>query len=1084
MKNSIQITLLILFISGALLARDIKETSANKHFHSIQQSDGLTPADIKNPILTDSYTSKKSGVTHFYYKQQIDGIAIENATMNIHIMPDNSVLYSRSQFIKDAKSLVVGKAKGISASSAVQIAAGDLQLVPINLSILSNKGNLSTFSEAGIAFEPIKAEKMYLHQDGKIVPTWKVGIYTEDTQHYWETYVNVNDGSIVEQRDAVIHCNFGTPDVGDDCANHAHKYDVMEEDLDAQQFGNGMAGTYRALPLRVESPTHGSRVLLTNPDDPATSPFGWHDTNGANGAEYTITRGNNVLAHEDQNGNNGIGASPSGGAALVFDFPLNLNLPPASNLDNNTTNLFVWNNFTHDVWHHYGFDEPSGNFQQNNYGNGGAAGDPVDAQCQDGSGSNNANFFTPSDGSDPRMQMFLWTAPNPDRDGDLDNGIIVHEYGHGISIRLTGGPNSSCLSNTEQMGEGWSDWFGLVMTQELAHTKNTPRGIGTYALAQPTSGAGIRPTRYTHDMSINPSTYNTIKQSNIPAPHGVGYVWCTMIWDLYWDLIDVHGFDADMYTGTGGNNIAMNLVIEGCKLQGCSPGFVSGRDAIIAADQALYGGANNCTIWAAFARRGLGYSANQGSTASKTDGTEAFDTPPGGGPGSATITKTADKTTAAVNEVITYTLGATGTASACSGGGPAGNVNVVDNLPAELTYVAGSASNGGSHSNGVITWTIPASTSPTNLTYQATVNSVPPSIVFEDDMESGGAPEWMISNEATNPAGSTSNWRIQAGTPCGSSSFYAEELEASPGGGANYYVNQYLDVPVGLTADAILTFDHFYDTEDLWDGGTVEISTNGGTSWTDLGNFMTSNGYNSSIANSTIPGFAGLAPSCLTTEVDLASFSNCESAIIRFNFYYDPLAVGTVNNIPDGWYVDNVEVNAAPMVINSASATLGTSTDVGAVCVEIAGTPPPTCCDLSPILTVVPSNIVGISAIGVAVEITELSGNASDPTSPLKVRMPYDPRLNFSWDPTLSNVAFKPVQNGEWSFLGNNGIVYEFQYNLTIPANGRKAFGFNGIYNPQGTEGLTTITATVFPFSGGECDATNNTDAEIMIYFD
>jgi len=31
---------------------------------------------------------------------------------------------------------------------------------------------------------------------------------------------------------------------------------------------------------------------------------------------------------------------------------------------------------------------------------------------------------------------------------------------------------------------------------------------------------------------------------------------------------------------------------------------------------------------------------------------------------------------------------------------------------------------------------------------------------------------------------------------------------------------------------------------------------------------------------------------------------------------------------------------------------------------------------------------------------------------------------------------------------------------------------------------LTTVTATVFPFSGGECDATNNSDAEIMIYFD
>ncbi len=56
------------------------------------------------------------------------------------------------------------------------------------------------------------------------------------------------------------------------------------------------------------------------------------------------------------------------------------------------------------------------------------------------------------------------TAPaaSLDRDSDLDNGVIAHEYGHGISNRLTGGPAVvNCLNNAEQMGEGWSDWFAL-----------------------------------------------------------------------------------------------------------------------------------------------------------------------------------------------------------------------------------------------------------------------------------------------------------------------------------------------------------------------------------------------------------------------------------------------------------------------------------------------------------------------------------------------------------------------------------------------------------------------------------------------
>jgi hypothetical protein len=47
------------------------------------------------------------------------------------------------------------------------------------------------------------------------------------------------------------------------------------------------------------------------------------------------------------------------------------------------------------------------------------------------------------------------TGGAPDRDSDLDAGVIAHEYGHGISNRLTGGPATvSCLNNAEQMGEG------------------------------------------------------------------------------------------------------------------------------------------------------------------------------------------------------------------------------------------------------------------------------------------------------------------------------------------------------------------------------------------------------------------------------------------------------------------------------------------------------------------------------------------------------------------------------------------------------------------------------------------------------
>lgn len=54
--------------------------------------------------------------------------------------------------------------------------------------------------------------------------------------------------------------------------------------------------------------------------------------------------------------------------------------------------------------------------------------------------------------------------------GALDNGVVIHEYGHGISNRLTGS-GSNCLSNLEQGGEGSSDFFTLALTHKAGDTR-------------------------------------------------------------------------------------------------------------------------------------------------------------------------------------------------------------------------------------------------------------------------------------------------------------------------------------------------------------------------------------------------------------------------------------------------------------------------------------------------------------------------------------------------------------------------------------------------------------------------------------
>ncbi|GGU20797.1 M36 family metallopeptidase [Nocardioides albus] len=224
------------------------------------------------------------------------------------------------------------------------------------------------------------------------------------------------------------------------------------------------------------------------------------------------------------------------------------------------------------------------------------------------------------------------------RDGDLDAGIIVHEYAHGISTRLTGGPTVNCLGGDEQAGEGWSDFLALAMLLDPAvDDPDGPRGVGGYVTyGTDRHSAGIRPAPYSRDMTIQPFTYDSIKTkgwldgSTLKAPHGIGHGWAAVLWDMTWDLIDKHGFNPDVYDewSTGGNNRAIQYVIEGLKFQGCYPGLLDSRDGIIAAADELSDGDDTCTIWSAFARRGLGFSATQGSSFDRDDNQEAFDTHP------------------------------------------------------------------------------------------------------------------------------------------------------------------------------------------------------------------------------------------------------------------------------------------------------------------------------------------------------------------------------------------------------------------------------------------------------------------------
>lgn len=489
-------------------------------------------------------------------------------------------------------------------------------------------------------------------------------------------------------------------------------------------------------------------------------------------------------------------------------------------------------------------------------------------------------------------------------DGDFDSGIIAHEYGHGISIRLTGGPaTSSCLNNQEQMGEGWSDYFGLMVTTDWA-TANPEdrRGIGTYVLGQSNEGPGIRTYPYSTDTLENPFTYadvaNAPVSNGIPSVHFIGSIWCTMLWDMTWNIIEMEGIDTDLYNGNGGNNIALQLVMDALKLQPCNPGFVDGRDAILLADELNYGGRHYCAIWDAFAGRGLGVDADQGSSNDEDDGVVSFAVPNG-----VRIQHSTNDVLATEGQEVTFTIKATCECENLS------DVEVEEILSDDLIYVPGS---GGTINGDTIMFS--ADTMEVNdsllFTYHAIVR---PCTATETDTLSSDNAEGPDQYHSEQLSGSPiKEWvknTTQAVSP--TRSWYATNYATS----SDYVL--ILNDDVSLAQGPIeIRFYHRYQTQRNFDGGVVEYSFNNGTTWIDAGPYFIENGYPGSISSNTssaISGQRAFSGNC-DSQFDTVGFIKStivltpgasNSLLLRFRFVTNPTTGGGGIN---GWYVDDVVI--------------------------------------------------------------------------------------------------------------------------------------------------------------------------------
>jgi Fungalysin metallopeptidase (M36)/Bacterial Ig domain/Immunoglobulin domain/Immunoglobulin I-set domain/Fungalysin/Thermolysin Propeptide Motif len=591
--------------------------------------------------IKQEYVTPHNGLRTVVWEQQVQGIGVFEGVLISHTTKRGELVSICSQFLPDAagaasRGLAGGSAAanapGVSARQAVALAAQNVGETLTEDKLVAGKDapagaeQRQKFSAPGLKGEA-DAKLAWLPLDKQTLRLcWDVTLMSRARGEMFRLLVDASSGKVLLRRCLTSYLSEAS-------------YRVFTSDSPTP-FSPGYS-----TPGSTQPPLLARTLVTLSALDTNASPAGWIN----DGDNQTL--GNNVDAHTDWNADNLPDLPrPQGSPARVFDFPMDLtSQDPTTYASAAVVQLFYLCNVYHDRLYQLGFTEAAGNFQTTNFNRGGLGNDAVQADAQDGSGVNNANFSTPPDGSAGRMQMYIFTGPSPRRDGDLDAEVVFHEHTHGVSWRLVGGGQALGDTQSDGLGEGWSDFYSLSLLSEAGDDVNGNYACGAYASYQIGGAAdtsnyyfGIRRYPYTTDLSKNPLTFKDIDPAQADycssgalyhtgmfgtcgaadanEVHNEGEVWCVTLWQARANLINKLGWAA-------GNQLMLQLATDGMKLTPAHPNFLQARDAILQADLVDNGGANLHELWAGFAKRGLGYSATSPGSSTATGIHEAYDVP-------------------------------------------------------------------------------------------------------------------------------------------------------------------------------------------------------------------------------------------------------------------------------------------------------------------------------------------------------------------------------------------------------------------------------------------------------------------------
>ncbi|HEV7474712.1 MAG TPA: M36 family metallopeptidase [Pyrinomonadaceae bacterium] len=633
---------------------------------------GLSQQDIQDLNFIGESVSPGSGLRMVRVEQIVNGLPIFQSETRVVLDRAGRLIQFTGLIIPQAGANAPALGNLISAEEALQssmaavdipLNAGQMTLAERNtdgtkVEVVANNDRILGNVPSKLVYFPLAP--------GVLVPAWSQIIFSKGAD--WYTLVSATSGELLWRKN-----------IRNSVSTHQARFNVYVQadgktpaDSPAPQSPTGaVTGGGTQFPEIART-----IVNMLTVQNIAASPNGWINDCPAGGctANETQTIGNNVHAYLDRTSDD----TPDTNAAGVIDgngkptgnpdantrnrdflgiAPRDYTLTPppqggagnpevgqtATGAGSNGTNafdayrrgaitqLFYVSNWYHDQLFALGFNEAAGNFQQTNFSGMGVGGDRVLAEAQDGGDVDNANFATPPDGTSGRAQMYIFTGPTIDRDGDLDAEVLMHELSHGTSNRLIGNGAGLNWDPGAGMGEGWSDFYALsLLNNTNADDPNGKYASGAYATYK-LSGLpfldnyvyGIRRFPYSTNNSINPLTWADVDQvtnnlsGGIPTStinfngggalevHNVGEVWAMTLWEVRSRIIAANANDVPT-----GNNKTLQLVTDALKLTPISPSFTDARDAIVNADCAANACANEPSIWGGFADRGLGYNAS------------------------------------------------------------------------------------------------------------------------------------------------------------------------------------------------------------------------------------------------------------------------------------------------------------------------------------------------------------------------------------------------------------------------------------------------------------------------------------------